>query len=995
MKALIPYSVAAAALIFAAGSSAQEKVQVTLRVLDADTGEPVAGYRALALNSGIVPGRPDGEPDGRWTGNSLGETTVEFKGEDATGYRRRLQIFHPGYVSFEKGWNYFPQSPSAPIVDFPNELTVKLEHGVTIGGVVLDEGRKPLVGVKIIPLRHTYGPGASQDSWPVWPLTYDWNAHSDAPHAESDAAGRWQLDHFPKAFHQVAFACVRPDQSYVTIYTATSPEPFGRSAGPVIPLSDFLSRKAEISLPRGETVRGIVVGVEGEPLAEVTLSERHGRNPGIVARSVTGTDGRFTLPNRPAKEIVLVVRAPGRALLSKNVFVAPNLPEFRLVLRPAQGFAARIVDGEGRPITGARVALNQYGTFTPLEWDGTETDSEGRFRWDAAPFEPTEIFIVPTNAAIRKVTLRAGEPERTIVIRPEQAEFIRLTGAVVDMETKEPVKEFTVASAGADTYAFTFKAEGRAGKLDMKLPLKAWRKNFSLAADLQIMADGYTAQPIGRVDFYEGDREYHVELKRGINRIEGVVLRPDGVPADAANMELTRGGSITFLNRPGEFQQRGRESERVTTGANGKYSFASDPRNKSIVVVHSSGFAANWSSNLVGAASIQLQEWAQISGVAKESGKPLANENVSLRSPSGAHSREGFGISYSTTTDSEGRFTFERVPAGRYVFRRRVPRPPARARFGSIEFTHAQGVSVVAGEKKEVVYGGNGRPVIGMAQSDPPGLAVDWQWDINFLTPVRQTTISTQPNFYDYATQESYMAARERFRKSDPGDAAEAESRYHVRFDSDGRFQVTDVPPGEYEFAINLTERQADRQRFMMRGSGKSIGSTRQILVVPDGPLDQPVDAGIIPVRITANLPQAVKLPPIEALTLDGEPLRAADFKGKHLALVFWAGWCRASAESIPDFEKIYSDFHGNPRFAMVGVSLDESTEAAREHADKLSLKWATGWLDQPGRLRLMETYGVNGIPSAFLLDPSGKIAARDLKPASLRAALDRALKGN
>lgn len=79
----------------------------------------------------------------------------------------------------------------------------------------------------------------------------------------------------------------------------------------------------------------------------------------------------------------------------------------------------------------------------------------------------------------------------------------------------------------------------------------------------------------------------------------------------------------------------------------------------------------------------------------------------------------------------------------------------------------------------------------------------------------------------------------------------------------------------------------------------------------------------------------------------------------------------------------------------MVGVSLDESTEAARAHVDRLSLDWATGWLDQSGRLRLMETYGVNGIPCGFLLDPSGKIAARDLKPASLRAALGRALKSD
>ena len=279
-----------------------------------------------------------------------------------------------------------------------------------------------------------------------------------------------------------------------------------------------------------------------------------------------------------------------------------------------------------------------------------------------------------------------------------------------------------------------------------------------------------------------------------------------------------------------------------------------------------------------------------------------------------------------------------------------------------------------------------------MAQADPPGLAVNWQWDVNYLTPVGRVTKTSQPSFFDYASQDTYMAALRRFQAGGRGDLVEAELRYQLQFDSDGRFQVTDVPPGKYELAINLTEPQSRQEPIMMLRAGKSIGSARQVLVVPEGPLEQPVDAGAILVKVTGNLPQAKPLPPFEALTLDGQPLRAVDLRGKHVALVFWAGWCRASAEAIPDLERIYGAFQGNPRFAMVGVSLDESPAAARSHADRLGLKWATGWLDEPGRLRLIETYGVKGTPTIFLLDPSGNIAARDLKPASLRVTLDKAL---
>lgn len=977
-------TVFATALFLAAGSLAQEQVEMTLRVVDAESGKPVTGFRALTFNTAAIAGVADGAPDGQWTGNAEGVAVVRFQAGDTNGYRRRLQVRHPDYVPVEKWWMHYARSATKG-PEFPKEFTVKLERGVTIGGVVKNAAGQPLAGVRIFPLRATMNPNSPS---PLWPSSYTLDRATNAPHATTDATGRWQFSQFPGDIADAAFAFVRPDQSFIMVHTTE--ERYSPRSGPVLPLGEFLRRQAEVIMPDGHTVSGRVASTDGKPLAGVVLSETVGRMPGVMARTVTGADGRFTLPHRPAKEIALVAHLPGHAWFATNVLVEPGLPELLLTLRPQQGISGRVVDGDNQPIVSARVGLNQYGQYTPIGWAGTNTDAAGRFRWEAAPFEPTDIYVVITNGPTRKLTLRAGEPERVIIIRREHQEFIRLTGTVVTADTKQPVKEFTVSSSGAETSTFSFKSEGREGRIDMQLPLTAWRAQMLPVGELQVLAEGYAPYPLGRFEFREGDREFHAELRRGSSALAGVILQPDGHPASGAKLELARGSSFTYLNKPGDFQPAGNASERFTTTDDGKYSFPTDQRNKSLVVVHATGFAAAWASNLIGQGTLQLEPWARVTGVAKESGKPLAKESVVLRTASN-FLRERFGISYYALTDAEGRFAFEKVPAGQYLMCRRLPTPAARSPHSSIQYSHAQPLTVRVGETKELAYGGQGRTVTGLAQSDPSDLAVNWEWDFNRLVPLRTGTQAAQPNYLDFVSQETYSAAMRRFQAVNNNSGLASELGYQIQFESDGRFRITDVLPGNYELVVKLTEPQPGRQNSFP-GDGKPLGAGRRTVEIPAGPLDQLVDVGALTVKISASLPHAKPVPSFEALTLDGQPLRVADLRGRHVALVFWAGWCRASAEAAPDLEKIFTTFQGNPRFAMIGVSLDESSAVARTHADKLGLKWATGWLDEPGRLRLLDTYGVKGTPTIFLLDPSGKISARDLKPASLRAALEKAL---
>jgi peroxiredoxin len=121
--------------------------------------------------------------------------------------------------------------------------------------------------------------------------------------------------------------------------------------------------------------------------------------------------------------------------------------------------------------------------------------------------------------------------------------------------------------------------------------------------------------------------------------------------------------------------------------------------------------------------------------------------------------------------------------------------------------------------------------------------------------------------------------------------------------------------------------------------------------------------------------------PDFEQSTPDGKKIKLSHFRSKYVLLDFWASWCGPCRGENPNVVAAYNQYK-DKGFTVLGVSLDQpgQKEAWLKAIQKDQLTWQQvsdlkGWNNTAA-----QKYGVRSIPANFLIDPAGKIVARDLR---------------
>jgi peroxiredoxin len=125
-----------------------------------------------------------------------------------------------------------------------------------------------------------------------------------------------------------------------------------------------------------------------------------------------------------------------------------------------------------------------------------------------------------------------------------------------------------------------------------------------------------------------------------------------------------------------------------------------------------------------------------------------------------------------------------------------------------------------------------------------------------------------------------------------------------------------------------------------------------------------------------------------------GKPVSLRSFRGKYLLIDFWASWCGPCRKENPNVIKAYNRFR-DKNFTILGVSLDQPNGKEKWlkaiHDDGLTWTQVSdlkGWSNAVAQL-----YSIKSVPANYLLDPTGKIIAKDLREEELEKKLEELLK--
>jgi beta-lactamase regulating signal transducer with metallopeptidase domain/thiol-disulfide isomerase/thioredoxin/uncharacterized GH25 family protein len=208
--------------------------------------------------------------------------------------------------------------------------------------------------------------------------------------------------------------------------------------------------------------------------------------------------------------------------------------------------------------------------------------------------------------------------------------------------------------------------------------------------------------------------------------------------------------------------------------------------------------------------------------------------------------------------------------------------------------------------------------------------------------------------------------------------------------DRSGGFRVPDVPAGTYQLSLPVTNPPVPN----VCGVGTEIGKVTVELTIPEMPTgrsDEPLDLGTITATLFDTLDAGELAPDFVADPLDGSPLRLSDFSGKLLVVDFWASWCAPCLAEIPALQELHRQFGGDQRFALLSLACDQNAEPARRYVQGNGLDWLHAHVGASSS-GVAAKYTVRTLPATFLIGPDGRVLAKNVRGEDLKRAVAAAL---
>lgn len=652
-------------LVPISGKAWGEKVTQTERVLNLQvtnktTQEPISeADLGIRINRARREDKTDS--DGRCR-IALGAVKLEYI---------RIEVKKEGFVPIRLTWRQAPGSP-----EIPDQYTLALEQGTSIGGIIHDEQGHPIKGVSV----YLLVPGGDEvERVAIW------------DHVEkTNADGRWRCDIVPSKLDDIWIRLAHRD--YI------SDEMYGKTPKP--PMENLRAMTGVMVMKKRLTISGRVFDVNDRPIEGASVVQ--GSDHFNLNYPSTQTDGRghFEFQNIRPGEMVLTVQAKGYSpdLIQFTAYFEMEPLEFSL--ESGHTIRGRIVDTAGHPVAGALIMADTWRGYRSLKWH-SHTDTEGRFQWNEAPDDEVLIDISKEGyMSVRQYNMSPSEQEYEITM----PDILKIHGKVVDADTNEPISEFKLLSGidYGDNRPISWRR--RNPKIFTQGHYETRFTNPHPAYIIQIEADGYKPELSRPIGSDEGEVTIDFKLAKGMGPT-GIVLLPDGSPAADAEVILCTPSQGAYIQ---DGRQR-RDGQFIETKQNGKFSFPMQMDAYAIVVLHDDGYAEVTEDELAESSEVTLLPWARVEGQLIIGKEPGAHEGMRLRFDR-RETRNGLRFYYgcNTSTDVNGNFVFERIAPGSVRIYHEI-----KVSERSTHFSHGINLEIEAGETYKITIGGTGRPVTG------------------------------------------------------------------------------------------------------------------------------------------------------------------------------------------------------------------------------------------------------------------------------------------
>lgn len=333
-----------------------------------------------------------------------GRAIVDAPREGASNYE--VIVRKSGHVTARADWDDYDGND----VRLPEALTFTLEPGVTLGGRVVDEQGRPIVGVKV-------------DAWgdiTVEKRTSQTNESRGAffgSNVTTDAEGKWHVDRVPKDL-----------AGYHLYFSLRHPE-FGCKwfKEKELPLDRLLAQTALLTLRKGVGVEGTVTTPDGKPAAGVTVGLYFKDSGSDCPRMKTDKNGRYRIvASQPGKYTVAAAVA-GFVPDWKEITVGKDRQTVDLRLSKGERIRLRVVDQEGKPIPGIRVGTSF--DFNKNNCRALMLDYESTGHSNPAYFAPTDAegrwsrFWIPKDQISFDIEKR-GYVRACVSVAPDEHEHV-------------------------------------------------------------------------------------------------------------------------------------------------------------------------------------------------------------------------------------------------------------------------------------------------------------------------------------------------------------------------------------------------------------------------------------------------------------------------------------------------------------------------------------------------------------------------------------------